>query len=234
MESDEKVDIQFGEENVKKTKYCKKCGSEMDIDIKFCPKCGSNQEELNNNQCPNCGAKIKENSKFCDSCGSKLDTMITEPNISSDTQQTNKTNQKKSPVLAIVLSVVGVVVLLIIIIAVAVGLTIKKTVDYENLPVKVDVSMSNYYGSIDYILEDFGLDFDLVTKGGNCYSGVQTGSFETEKYGILHTEYSYCKSNQTLTLRVYNLEKDQKLREPKDGEVPLYDLYGKRISDYSI
>ena len=31
MENDEKVDIKFGEEKVKKTKYCKKCGAEINF-----------------------------------------------------------------------------------------------------------------------------------------------------------------------------------------------------------
>ena len=48
----------------------------------------------------------------------------------------------------------------------------------------------------------------------------------TEKYGILHTEYSYCKSSKSLTFRLYNLDSEQELREPKQGELPTYDKYG--------
>ena len=229
---EEKNEIRFGEEKVKpKIKYCKKCGAEIINDIKFCPKCGTNQnDEINSKKCPGCGAEILNDTRFCDKCGYKLkDDGPVQNNAENKPHE-----KKKSHALAIILSIVGGFLLLFLIIGIVVGVSIKNNMDYENLPVKVDISMSQYYGNIDYILEDFGLDFDLVTKGGNCYSGVQTGSFETEKYGILHTEYSYCKSNKSLTFRLYNLEKDQKLRKAKPGEVPIYDEYGKRVNDYSI
>ena len=212
-------------------KKCIGCGEMIGFNQKFCPKCGKNQEEKTGTFCPECGAELSPDIKFCDKCGHKM--------INEEVNNSNTTQQpKKSHTLAIVLSIIGGILLLLLIIGVAVGISVSNKVkaveEYKNTPVKVDISMSNYYGNIDYILEDFGLDFDLVTKGGNCYSGVQTGTFETEKYGVLHTEYSYCKSNQTLTFRLYNLEKDQKLREPDSGEVPTYDEYGKRTSDYSV
>lgn len=104
---------------------------------------------------------------------------------------------------------------------------------YNNLPIKVDISMTSYYGSIDYILYELGLDFDLVTMGANCYTGVQKNEFETEKYGLLHTEFRYCKSNKTTVFRVYNSTNDQELREPKEGELPKFDEYGEKIKGNS-
>ena len=79
---------------------------------------------------------------------------------------------------------------------------------------------------VDYILEELDLDFDQVTAGANCYSGVQNRTFNTVKYGVLHTEFSYCKSNGTQSLRIYNSEVDQKLRDPNPGELPEIDSYG--------
>lgn len=102
---------------------------------------------------------------------------------------------------------------------------------YNNLPIKVDISMTSYYGDIEYILYELDLDFDLVTMGANCFTGVQKGEFRTEKYGILHTEFRYCKSNNTKTLRVYNDTKDQELRDPKPGELAEFDKYGEKITD---
>lgn len=222
-------------DEIKKEKECIKCGKTIDSDLKFCPECGANQEEKDDKpKCPECGASIKEDTKFCDKCGHKL-IEDEEPTV---VVQHVTPPKKKNHTVAIVLSIVGGFLLLLLIIGIAIGVSISNKIkaeeEYKNTPVKVDISMSNYYGNIDYILEDFGLDFDLVTKGGNCYSGVQTGTFDTEKYGILHTEYSYCKSNQTLTFRLFNLESDQKLREPENGELPTYDKYGKRTSDSSV
>jgi hypothetical protein len=86
---------------------------------------------------------------------------------------------------------------------------------------------------IEQILDDFGIEFYAVTGGANCYSGTKTNSFETEKYGILYTEFTYCKSNEVQRLRVYNKSSDQELRDPKPGEIYTYDKYGYRNSSSS-
>ena len=94
--------------------------------------------------------------------------------------------------------------------------------------------MNSWYGSIETILDDFDIDFYAVTGGANCYSGVKTNKFETEKYGILYTEFSYCKSTSTQRFRIYNLESDQPLREPKTGELPTYSSYGTKTTDSTM
>ncbi len=99
----------------------------------------------------------------------------------------------------------------------------------SNKAIEVDISMTEHNGYIDLILEDLGLDFDLVTMGANCYTGVQKNSFTTERYGILYTEFRYCSANETTIFRVYNSETDQKLREPEQGELYSYDRYGFHI-----
>jgi len=127
-----------------------------------------------------------------------------------------------------------VVTAAIIIIGIIIGVVMyndKQQENYDNLPIKVDISMTSYYGQIDYILYELGLDFDLVTMGANCYTGVQRNEFKTEKYGLLHTEFRYCKSNKTTIFRVYNTESDQKLRDPYPGELATFDGYGNKISN---
>lgn len=131
------------------------------------------------------------------------------------------------------------IVVILIIVGTIIGVTIhnnkeeaKKKLEeerYNNLPIKVDISMTSYYGTIEYILYELDLDFDLVTMGANCYTGVQRNEFKTEKYGILHTEFRYCKSNKTMVFRVYNDDKDQELREPKPGELAEFDEYGEKV-----
>lgn len=214
-----KMEEEKDKKEEKKSIFCTKCGKEVNENEKFCPSCGEPIKKANT--CPSCGNNIKEGTKFCDKCGASLTK-------EEKVEQSQPANKKHT--VAIVLSIVGVVLLLILVGVAGFIYSIKKEIDeenrYNNLPVKVDISMSNYYGSIEYILQDFDLDFDLVTKGGNCYSGVQEAKFETEKYGILHTEYSYCKSSKSLTFRLYNLESEQELREPKQGELPTYDKNG--------
>lgn len=149
----------------------------------------------------------------------------------------NKEGENKRKI-GVALVIAGIVIIL----GVALALVVKKVNDkkelerYNALPIKVDISMTSYYGYIDYILDELGLDFNLVTMGANCYSGVQRNQFKTEKYGILYTEFRYCKSNNTTIFRVYNDEKDQDLREPKDGELASFDKYGYKVknSDSSL
>lgn len=117
----------------------------------------------------------------------------------------------------------GVVIVLSTVILVGV-------ISYNSRPPKVNYSVTTYEGAIDYILYELDLDFDLVTMGANCYTGVQKNEFKTEKYGILHTEFTYCKSSKTLIFRVYNDEKDQPLREPRKNELTVYDSTGLKTS----
>lgn len=89
--------------------------------------------------------------------------------------------------------------------------------------------MTSNRGTVSFILYELGLNPALVTMGANCYTGVQKNEFKTEKYGILHTEFRYCKSSSSIAFRVYNDEDEQPLREPKDGELLKFDKYGNPI-----
>lgn len=87
-------------------------------------------------------------------------------------------------------------------------------------PPEIDIKMvSRTEYEIDSIIlnmkevcDELGIDFDSVQSGANCFSGTQKNSYETEKYGIIYTEVSYC-NEERIHVRIYNSAKDQKLRE---------------------
>ncbi len=165
-------------------------------------------------KCKKCGCKIQEGEELCPKCSKK-----------------KRKNILKSKNFWIVIEVIVVTAITISIILYKERKKQEKIEQerYDNLPIKVDISMTSYYGTIEYILYELGLDFDLVTMGANCYTGVQKNTFKTEKYGILHTDFRYCAGNKSQIFRVYNDESDQKLRNPKPGELPQFNEYGKKI-----
>lgn len=145
-------------------------------------------------------------------------------------KEEKSSNKNKKKIFIIVSIVIAIIIFITIILTINHNKQIKAEQErYNNLPIKVDISMTSYYGTIEYILYELDLDFDLVTMGANCFSGVQRNEFKTDKYGILYTEFRYCKSNKTTVFRVYNDEKDQELREPKPGELTEFDEYGLKI-----
>ena len=199
-------------------------------------------------KCDKCGAAVEEGN-FCTSCGAKLGSKSTKKKIDEEVVQEkvlendgvevkendgnldinnvsepNKSNSTNKTIIIIIAAVVG---------GLLIGFLLFKAgglINDSNTAIKVDISMTSYYGHINYILDELGLDFDLVTMGANCYTGVQKNQFKTEKYGILYTEFRYCKVNYTTIFRVYNDERDQPLRDPKPGELAKFDSYGRRIS----
>ena len=57
---------------------CQSCGSEVDAKSKFCKNCGSkvnvDEEKIDANEtkfCENCGKELKEGTDFCPECGAK-------------------------------------------------------------------------------------------------------------------------------------------------------------------
>ena len=159
-------------------------------------------------KCKKCGCEVEEGMELCAKCSEKKNIFK---------------NKKNWIIVGIILIIVTLVIALII---------YNNKVQKEKA-IKVDISMTSYYGTIEYILYELDLDFDLVTMGANCYTGVQRNEFKTDKYGILYTEFRYCKSNRTTVFRVYNDEKDQELRDPKPGELAEFDEYGQKITGKS-
>ena len=60
--------------NVKKSKFCPNCGTELSADTAFCPQCGFrfNREEVQTKFCQNCGKKINVNAEICPHCGVRV------------------------------------------------------------------------------------------------------------------------------------------------------------------
>lgn len=226
---------------------CKECGKELSDSAEFCPHCGykekhEEQETIVNLEDQNKNVvvqPVQTNIQESTNVGMQqsVQTNIQESMQNNYQQQVqggmnsmlNKFNlkefMKNKPATASI-----VVVVIALFIGLIVATSIFNGVQNSKKAIKVDISMTSYYGYIDDILDELGLDFDLVTAGANCYTGVQKSQFKTEKFGILHTEFRYCKSNKTLVFRVYNDENDQPLRDPKPGELATFDKYGEKIS----
>ena len=226
---------------------CKECGKELSDSAEFCPHCGYkekheeqqtivNLEEQNKNVVVQ---PVQTNIQESTNVGMQqsVQTNIQESMQNNYQQQVqggmnsmlNKFNlkefMKNKPATASI-----VVVVIALFFGLIVATSIFNGVQNSKKAIKVDISMTSFYGYIGDILDELGLDFDLVTAGANCYTGVQKSQFKTEKFGILHTEFRYCKSNKTLVFRVYNDENDQPLRDPKPGELATFDKYGEKIS----
>ena len=210
---------------------CKECGKELSDTAEFCPHCGykynhesENQVELTQQQQPE-QTNIDEQPVQMVAPQQIVSQPVQsgQPNFQ---QQFNPNNffKNKPATASIVFVVIAVIVGIII------AVSIFSSVQESKKAIKVDLTMTEWYGYVDDILDELGLDFYLVTGGANCYTGVKKSEFSTEKYGILHTEFTYCKSNKRQVFRVYNTEKDQPLRDPKPGELPTFDKYGEKIS----
>ena len=209
-------------------------------------------------KCPDCGKEISDKATACIHCGCPIEenkeiekskteekiakepdtTKIAEEPKNSDSPEEpkkveSKTNTEYVNVPVVNKKVAKKILIFLSLIIIAIFLIIIATKN-GGKAIKVDISMNSWYGSIDNILDDFGIDFYAVTGGANCYSGVKTNKFETEKYGILYTEFSYCKTTNTQRFRIYNIESDQPLRKPKAGELPTYDSYGDKNTDSTM
>jgi len=231
---------------------CKECGKELSDSADFCPHCGYKYKQEEEQPLVTVEAQQQNiveqpvQTQVNEQIHSETQEQSSQQSVQTNIQQTVQNNyqqqtqegfkstinqfnpksfMKNKPA---VVSVVVVIIALIVGVVIATAMFNK--VQESKRPVRVDISMTEWYGYIDYILEDLGLDFNLVTAGANCYTGVKKSEFHTQKYGVLHTEFSYCKSNQTQVFRVYNDDNDQPLRDPKSGELPTFDRYGKKTS----
>lgn len=190
-------------------------------------------------KCPECGENISDSVDSCIHCGFKMkkevledDENITEKGEMDEMRSENmeqvvnvKSNIKKF--MTNKLYFYGTIVVIITVIVCLIAILNRNE---QSKAIRVDITMNSWYGDIEQILDDFGLEFYAVTSGANCYSGVKRSQFETSKYGILYTEFTYCKSNSIQRLRIYNRSSDQPLRDPKPGELYSYDKYGDRSS----
>lgn len=70
---------------------------------------------------------------------------------------------------------------------------------------KIDVTGNNRLQYLT-ILEKYGrdIDFDGITTGANCFTGKQTKTVNSKKYGKVTVEFSYCKSSDSVYIHVHN------------------------------
>lgn len=69
-ESDDTIKV-----NVKKSKFCTNCGTEISPEAAFCPQCGykfGQEEKPQTKFCQNCGKKIDINAEICPHCGVRV------------------------------------------------------------------------------------------------------------------------------------------------------------------
>ena len=69
-ESDDTIKV-----NVKKSKFCTNCGTEISPEAAFCPQCGykfAQEEKPQTKFCQNCGKEIDINAEICPHCGVRV------------------------------------------------------------------------------------------------------------------------------------------------------------------
>ena len=217
---------------------CKECGKELSDTAEFCPHCGykyiNNAEHVSE---PIMSQQEQSNIVYPEQV--KVHQIIQpivqeQPATEIQSKPVVNSNNNKSLIDKVTKNKTLLFSGIIVVIALVVGIIIAKSLfnikQEQNKAIKVDISMTSYYGTIENILNEFGLDFNLVTAGANCMTGVKKSEFTTVKYGILHTEFSYCKLNESVSFRIYNSSDDQPLREPNPGEIPTFDRYGRKTS----
>ena len=99
-------DLGFAKDDVKAEgiKKCSVCGTDLAPNVRFCPNCGKSVDDLDEkvslSSCPSCGTEISPNIKFCPNCGMNLNQ-----NIAGSKNLTSTVVEKKTPVVAVLLSV---------------------------------------------------------------------------------------------------------------------------------
>ncbi len=70
---------------------------------------------------------------------------------------------------------------------------------------KINVKGTSYGELLD-IMNKYSddIDFDTITAGANCFTGMTTKQIKTEKYGEVTVEFSYCKSSESYYIHIFN------------------------------
>ena len=115
-------------------------------------------------------------------------------NVKTIDTSSSKININNKIILKIILGlVIGVIIVIVVIFAMG------------GFKEKIDVTGTSMLEYLT-ILEDYGrdIDFDGITSGANCYTGKQTKTVNSKKYGKVTVEFSYCKSSNSVYIHVYN------------------------------
>ena len=135
-------------------------------------------------RCRECGQEISNEAQTCVHCGCSIDNKTNNNSSFKNMGTTNK----------VIYISIGIVLLIGLIIII-------KNASKS----KIDVQGTSMY---EYLLieEKYGQDIDFsgVTSGANCFTGKQTKTVKTKKYGDVTIEFSYCKSNDSIYIHVYN------------------------------
>lgn len=132
-------------------------------------------------KCGECGKEFSDKANACPHCGCPI------------SKETNTNIDNKSAKKSII--VLGCVVVAIIVIVFVTG----------GFKEKINVTGNSMLEYLK-ILETYGrdIDFDGITTGANCYTGKQTKTIDSKKYGKVTVEFSYCKSSDSVYIHVYN------------------------------
>lgn len=107
----------------------------------------------------------------------------------SDTKDT-----KNKMILKIVLGlVIGIIAIIIIIFAMG---GFKEKIDVKGSTMTEYLSIRERYGQ--------DIDFNGIESGANCYTGTQTKTIDTKKYGKVTVDFSYCKASKSVYIHVFN------------------------------
>ena len=81
---------------------------------------------------------------------------------------------------------VGFAILLVVVIIIGVTSCFKEKIDVKGSTMIEYLSILERYGQ--------DIDFNGIESGANCYTGTQTKTIDTKKYGKVTVDFSYCKS----------------------------------------
>ena len=135
-------------------------------------------------KCPECGKEISDNAVSCPNCGY--------PFAKETSKNLKSFDNKRTRMCIVIFSCVIVPIIGIIFIL-------------GNSKEKINVTGNNGFEYLE-IIERYGRDinFDGITIGANCYTGKQTKTVQSKKYGKVTVEFSYCNPTNSYYIHVYN------------------------------
>lgn len=91
---------------------------------------------------------------------------------------------------------VGFAILLVVVIIIGVTSGFKEKIDVKGSTMIEYLSILERYGQ--------DIDFNGIESGANCYTGTQTKTIDTKKYGKVTVDFSYCKASKSVYIHVFN------------------------------
>lgn len=144
-------------------------------------------------KCSECGNEISDKATTCSNCGCPLKKENTNETLDKINKNFENANSKGTKALVVISCCI---IIFVIVLVISLNGGFKEKIDVTG------TSMLEYLT----ILEDYGrdIDFDGITSGANCFTGKQTKTVNSKKYGKVTVEFSYCKSSNSVYIHVYN------------------------------